>query len=186
MVSVNISKALEDYLVNYPEEKTVVSSFFRLVESGSFLRDNNCHAHLCASVFIMDPGAKRVLLLYHEKLQKWLQPGGHLEQDETPVEAAIRECLEEVGVEPSITEKDFFDLDIHRIPARGDQRDHDHYDLRFLVELEDSISLPEGLRWVSARDLSSVTDEPSIHRMLSKAQQRAKTCRESFHSCYNK
>jgi ADP-ribose pyrophosphatase YjhB (NUDIX family) len=41
---------------------------------------------------------ERVLLLWHRKLQRWLPPGGHLEPNELPDEAAVREVAEETGV----------------------------------------------------------------------------------------
>lgn len=47
----------------------------------------------------------RALLLWHEKLRSYLPPGGHIESDETPEEAAVRECLEETG------------LKVHIVPA---------------------------------------------------------------------
>jgi ADP-ribose pyrophosphatase YjhB (NUDIX family) len=40
----------------------------------------------------------QVLLLWHRKLQMWLPPGGHIERDELPDDAAIREVAEETGV----------------------------------------------------------------------------------------
>ena len=40
----------------------------------------------------------RVLLLFHRKLQMWLPPGGHIEPNELPDEAAVREVLEEAGI----------------------------------------------------------------------------------------
>lgn len=48
-----------------------------------------------ATAFIVD--SEKVLLIYHRKLQKWLPPGGHMEENETPPEAARRETLEETG-----------------------------------------------------------------------------------------
>jgi len=40
----------------------------------------------------------RVLLHFHRKLNRWLPPGGHIEPNELPDEAAMREVLEETGV----------------------------------------------------------------------------------------
>lgn len=40
----------------------------------------------------------RILLHYHEKLKRWLPPGGHIEPNELPDEAAMREVMEETGV----------------------------------------------------------------------------------------
>lgn len=49
------------------------------------------------ATFVIHQG--KVLLLWHEKLQMWLPPGGHVEPNELPDEAAVREVLEETGIE---------------------------------------------------------------------------------------
>ncbi len=49
----------------------------------------------CA-VFVLNEG--KVLLIKHKKLNRWLPPGGCIENNETPDEAALREVYEEVGV----------------------------------------------------------------------------------------
>ncbi|MDD2392351.1 MAG: NUDIX domain-containing protein [Bacilli bacterium] len=54
--------------------------------------------HFCASVFVINPENKKILLIKHKKFKKWVQPGGHIEDDETPEEAALREVYEETGV----------------------------------------------------------------------------------------
>ena len=44
----------------------------------------------------------KVLLRMHDKLKVWMSVGGHIELDEDPVEAAIREAKEEVGLDVKI------------------------------------------------------------------------------------
>jgi len=50
-----------------------------------------------ASVFIVH--GDKVLLHMHKKLGMWLQVGGHIELDEDPNQAAIREAREEAGLD---------------------------------------------------------------------------------------
>ena len=52
--------------------------------------------HFTVAVFVVWEGA--VLLHLHRKLGIWLPPGGHIERDELPDEAAVREVLEETGL----------------------------------------------------------------------------------------
>src|ERR1700686_4071276 len=52
--------------------------------------------HFTVAVFVVHRG--RVLLHFHRKLGKWLPPGGHIEDNELPDEAAVREVFEETGV----------------------------------------------------------------------------------------
>ena len=42
---------------------------------------------------------RKTLLLWHNKIQAWLPPGGHIEEGELPEEAALREVVEETGLE---------------------------------------------------------------------------------------
>jgi len=54
----------------------------------------------------------RVLLIHHRKLDLWLPVGGHIEQNETPDDAVLRECREEVGLDVII-------LNESDIPSEG-------------------------------------------------------------------
>jgi 8-oxo-dGTP pyrophosphatase MutT (NUDIX family) len=53
--------------------------------------------HFTVAVFVAWEG--KVLLHHHPKLCMWLPPGGHIERDELPDDAAVREVLEETGLE---------------------------------------------------------------------------------------
>jgi len=53
--------------------------------------------HFVATVYVVEAGA--VALHEHDRLGMWLPPGGHVERDELPHEAARREVREELGIE---------------------------------------------------------------------------------------
>jgi len=135
-----------------------------------------------ASAFVVDDG--RVLLIHHRKLDQWLQPGGHIEDRETPDEAAIREVREETGVEmrihdaylPSDTyprSEDLpepFQINLHRV-----RDDHWHVDFAFLGEVV-GVGDPadpeahKGQRWYARGELTelSMIDE-NTRRMAERA-----------------
>ena len=51
----------------------------------------------CASLFVVDPISKKILLCHHKTFNRWVQPGGHIESNELPEETALRETYEETG-----------------------------------------------------------------------------------------
>lgn len=57
--------------------------------------------HFTATAFVID-SKNRVLLLWHRRLQRWMPPGGHVDEDETPEDAAKRECKEETNLDVEI------------------------------------------------------------------------------------
>ena len=78
------------------------------------------------AIFVVRGG--KVLLIHHRRLDKWLPLGGHIELDEDPEQAALREAKEESGLDveligerPPTTEQGTRALiaprflDIHRI-----------------------------------------------------------------------
>lgn len=52
------------------------------------------------AVFVVHQG--KILLIHHRKLDKWLPLGGHIELDEDPEMAALREAKEESGFEVAL------------------------------------------------------------------------------------
>lgn len=52
--------------------------------------------HFTVTGFVVDGG--RTLLHWHRRLQQWMPPGGHIEPDEDPVQAVLREIREETGL----------------------------------------------------------------------------------------
>ena len=137
--------------------------------------ERTCFAdgHVTGSAWIVCPKRRRVLLTHHRKLEKWLQLGGHSDGDGNTLRVAQREAEEESGLTVNPVSKNVFDIDIHTIPARGDDPEHKHYDVRFLFEADDLAQLTmsdesNDLRWISIEDLHELTSEESVLRMARK------------------
>jgi 8-oxo-dGTP pyrophosphatase MutT (NUDIX family) len=75
--------------------------------------------HFTVAVFVVWEG--KVLLHLHRKLGMWLPSGGHIERDELPDEAAVREVFEETGVKVELVgerrEKVEDPVQLHRPPG---------------------------------------------------------------------
>lgn len=127
----------------------------------------------CASVlFVTQSTPVKTLLVHHKKYDLWVQPGGHIEFDENPMQTAIREALEETGIDVSsyvvpgekIDEYAFpvpvpnFFLE-EKITATPDTPEHFHLDFLYLVRLPEAIAprLEEGgahdIRWFTLEEV---------------------------------
>lgn len=137
--------------------------------------------HCTGSAWVVSPDLEQVLLLFHPYLKRWLQPGGHADGNPDLLDVARREAHEESGLDwESLTPAELqpglrvpFDLDIHAIPARGDEPDHFHYDMRYLLIADPALPLkPERpdmpLQWLKMSEVTDRTDEESVLRMVRK------------------
>lgn len=170
----SLIRALEQYQTSYKEEMDFISSFLFLLEHKDAYQRTHLPGHITGSAWIVDSHREFVLLTHHAKLNKWLQPGGHADGDEHVLNVALREAVEETGVENfTLLHQGIFDIDIHPIPARKDFGSHDHYDIRFLFEADkkDALIITEeshDLAWIALKDLSSYNDSTSLKRMADK------------------
>ncbi len=130
--------------------------------------------HLTASAWIVDAGRTRTLLTHHRKLDRWLQLGGHVDGEADLALAAMREAQEESGLARlRLASPEVFDVDRHRIPARGAEPEHWHFDVRFLIEADPAEPLAissesKDLAWVRWDEVVRLNPEESLLRMVRK------------------
>lgn len=131
--------------------------------------------HVTASAWILSPDGKSALLTHHKKLNRWLQLGGHTEDDDDSIQAAAaREAREESGIaDLQLVSTALFDVDVHPIPARGSEPAHYHYDLRFLFQAQHvDFNVSEeshDLAWVALTTLAAEDGNVSVARMARKS-----------------
>jgi len=145
-----------------------------------FSRAHFVPGHFTASCYIVDDEG-RLLLHHHRRLDRWLQMGGHVEGDEAPFDAALREGEEESGLRDlELAPATIVDLDIHRIPAGKGEPDHDHYDVRYVARTAhpESIAIDRAesreLAWVSldrARELMHGEESLRVLRKIDRLLQ---------------
>lgn len=105
-------------------------------QPSKFTRRDFEPGHFTASAVLADTDARRVFLIHHPKIERWLQPGGHFEAADTSVAtAAAREAEEETGFGLDRAAAVPVALSIHRIAAWGREPSHLHLDLQFLFRL---------------------------------------------------
>ncbi|MFB6100563.1 MAG: NUDIX hydrolase [Candidatus Nanohalobium sp.] len=124
-----------------------------------------------ASAFIVNEDSE-VLLMKHSKLGEWIQPGGHIEEGETPEEAARRETREEVGVKikfldrPEIQSEESdnlpspFNVNLHSI-----SENHMHCDFNYLARPVEKVEAThshehDGQKWFSKEELEELEEIP--------------------------
>jgi 8-oxo-dGTP pyrophosphatase MutT (NUDIX family) len=151
-------------------------------EPRALWRDAFSPGHFTGSALVTDLRGGKVLLMRHRYIRRWMQFGGHADGEPDLRKVALREAAEESG----FPERRFgvlggpFDIDIHPIPAnaRKNEPAHEHFDVRYLLELDDALPLPrnpEGLalRWMGADQAASlVAGEQGMLRMLAKLRNR--------------
>ncbi len=123
--------------------------------------------HITTSALVLDAAGKRVLLIHHRSLGRWLQPGGHYEPPDELAASALREAVEETGmhglaIDPWHHASSLpLDIDSHHIPARLErgEPEHWHHDIRYVLRAEEHAAIRPDLREVHGaewRDLQEL------------------------------
>jgi 8-oxo-dGTP pyrophosphatase MutT (NUDIX family) len=143
-----------------------------------FARENPV-GHVTASAVVARPEGEAFLLVFHRKLGRWLQPGGHVEhEDASAFDAALREAREETGISEfaSPLGRTILDVDVHRIPARKKEPAHHHFDVRFLLTTERQVNLAASddptrpVEWRGREEALASGVDASLARALRKSQ----------------
>ena len=131
------------------ESSLYKESIIQIIASGNPESRLNHLGHITASGLVIYEN--KVLLIFHPYIKSWLQPGGHIDDGEIPVDAAIREVYEETGFKCALdpTYPEIVDVDVHEIaanPKKGEGA-HLHIDLLYKLIVTDKSSSSEDIAW---------------------------------------
>ena len=173
---------LRRYARRHPDELATVDRIVDLLRTRDRAYHRDCFdpGHITTSAWIVSKESSAALFTHHRKLGRWLQLGGHADGDTDLVAGAIREAEEESGLAQfrvlgQEAGREILDVDVHVIPARGNEPAHEHHDIRFLLEVseEQPISAQQAeshaVRWFRVDEIESQFEEDSVLRMARKA-----------------
>ncbi len=132
---------------------------------------------IVASCLVIENG--KLLMLEHRKIGKWLPPGGHVEAEEFPDEAALRETKEETGLDVEILGNDWI---MHTDPLSHTLREpfaivhedvpyktgpmHIHFDMIYAARIKGGKlggnDESTGLRWMDSGEIEKLDTLPNV------------------------
>jgi 8-oxo-dGTP pyrophosphatase MutT (NUDIX family) len=185
-----VTTVVQSYLTVFPQEEAdlqpLLDQLQREGEVSVTSRSTFSTGHVTAGVIIVSLPAQEVLMIDHAALGKRLQPGGHVElSDDSILEAAYRECEEEVGLTRDVltyiplSEQAVevpFNIMVQDIPAHVGKGEpvHQHYDFWYLFTVAAETPLQDtgdegiaGRQWMPMEDFAAL---PEFARPAEKVQ----------------
>ena len=120
--------------------------------------------------------------MFHRKLELWLPPGGHVDPNELPDEAAVREVLEETGIRVELVGERGVGVEYPRqlvrpagIQLESIAEGHEHVDLIYFARPLDGASAPRGngegerVGWYPVAELERLGAPEDVRRWAERA-----------------
>lgn len=174
--SLKITMSLNELLSIYTNfnNNTLYTDFYNFINSAKnpFSRDEKI-GHVTGSCWIIDNTYTKTLLTNHKKLNLWIPPGGHSEGETNPLKIALREGIEETGLDLKPLSDLPFYLDIHTIPRYKNTPKHYHYDFTYLFTPVSSMNYTvseesHDLKWIDLKSIINGGFENNIVYMANK------------------
>jgi 8-oxo-dGTP pyrophosphatase MutT (NUDIX family) len=173
-----LAAVLDQYTAQSAEEAADVVRLRELAARGDAW-DRSTLIHATASALVVHPPTGRVLLRWHQRMNSWLQVGGHADPAESsPFAVARREALEETALPdlipwPDLARPQVIQVAIVPVPAGRGEAAHHHADVRYLfatAKPEAAVTESEGaeIRWLSLDDAMELVEESNLEVLLTR------------------
>ncbi len=184
---------LNDYQTPYMDEAAMVARTRRFI-----LQHHECFdrallpGHVSGSAWVLNQSRTHVLMLHHRKLDMWLQPGGHADNDPDMARVVLNEVHEESGVAKEhihLVADEIFDVDVHTVYESAHDVRHEHYDIRLLVEIDDGVPIPGNsesheIGWIPLEQVRYFNNARSFQRLVDKTRRRNSINTSVFSGAY--
>jgi hypothetical protein len=172
----DVRRALAGYRPHTEQERLDVARIEALLALGEEAFSRSAPLHVTGSALPVHPPTGRVALHWHRKVGRWLQLGGHADAGERdPAAIALREAEEESCLSlchfPDPESPLLLHVEVVRVPAWGDEPEHEHADFRYVVATDDpdvvpNPAHPEALRWVTAAEALAYPLDDGLRRFV--------------------
>jgi 8-oxo-dGTP pyrophosphatase MutT (NUDIX family) len=141
-----------------------------------FSRAQFTPGHITCTGLVLASDRKKMLMVHHRRLNRWLLPGGHVEPADAEIwDTARREVVEETGAQlvPS-TSPVLVSLDVHGIPAGKGEPYHLHHDIvfHFRADSDRTRLSPESraIAWCAPSEFDRYAVPDNVRRAYARAR----------------
>lgn len=130
--------------------------------------------HLVVYFLLIDEKRNKLLLVDHKKAGSWLPAGGHVEENELPIETVRREIIEELNIAADFLLEVPFFITVRK--TIGTMDPHTDVSLWFALRgsSEGSYAFDreefEGIKWFSKEEIPYAKADPYLARAIAKLE----------------
>jgi 8-oxo-dGTP pyrophosphatase MutT (NUDIX family) len=179
---INTLNIINEYFNNFPQDRDnlLILQNQLKVPQNIFDRDNNM-GHIVANALIINKD--EVLLIFHNKLKKFIQPGGHVDpSDKSIIDATIREIKEETGLKNIMLDpwhkenKIPIFIETHQMPESKKEEKHLHHDFIYVFhtdtkKIELQISEVSDFKWEKINNILEKNPNSFVGKSLKRVNE---------------
>lgn len=177
---------IKNYIPYNEQEKSDKNIILSIIDNNSdILTRENKVTHITSSGYIVNKNRDKILMIFHKIYNSWSWTGGHADGDSDLLHVAIKEAIEETGVQEFTPISDeIFSLDI--LPVKGHIKKgefispHLHLSIAYLLEANENSTLTineeetKGVMWIPINELDKYCSEPEMLEVYKKFNEKIK------------